>query len=249
LNITITGSRGFIGSNIVGFLQKPYREIDHTLGTDCRELFGQTGTLIHLAASISEGESYMNPRKYINNNIGSLAKILSDNKFDNVIFASSSAVYDINGRLEPRSIYGVTKLAGEHIIKNYAPNYWILRITNPFGPNDKKSVFAKLAECKKLNRIFTIYNNTSIEKDFFHVWHIGVVIESILDGTQPCGTHNVGSGVATNVYSLLTKLCDENEIRYTYIDQPDGLSSGYIPKDGLLSNKEDIEKEWKNYLS
>ena len=83
----ITGSRGFIGTALRKTLRNcNYGEVDSKLWMDCKDLRCRTGTLIHLAASINEAESFKNPAKYIDNNLKNLALILTNNDFDKVIF-------------------------------------------------------------------------------------------------------------------------------------------------------------------
>ena len=247
--ITITGSRGFIGTGLRAKFGRLYDEVDSSLGMDCKDIVNRTGTLIHLAASISDTESYKNPAKYIDNNLKNLALLLTRNKFDKVIFPSSVTVYDDNGNLNPKTVYGITKLAGEHLIKAYTDNYWILRITNPYGKHDKKSVFAKLKDCKLNNKTFTIYNDQTAVKDFFPVEHVVDVITKIIDGKILPGIYNVGSGLGVLVYDLLINLCEQYGIDCKFEEPPDGLSIGYVPTENLLTGTiRKIEDEWINYL-
>jgi len=159
------------------------------------------------------------------------------------------AVYDKDGNLEPDSVYGVTKLAGEKLIKIYCKNYWILRIANPYGLNDRNSVFYKLAQCKLNDKVFTIYRGNGIRKDFFPVEHIAMIVNKIINNEIPSGIYNVGSGKGAIVTDLLQSLCAEHDIKHEYIDTPDGLSAGYIPFENLLASEpREIQKEWVNYL-
>ena len=247
----ITGSRGFIGTAVRTALDgRQYIEMDFKMGRDCMTLKNNTGTLIHLAASINENESFVNPVKYIDNNIKNLALLLINNNFDKVIFPSSVTVYDDSGNLNPGTIYGITKLAGEQLIKAYIKDYWILRITNPFGPNDVKSVFARLKHCKLNNETFQIYNNKKAVKDFFHVDYVACVIRDIIDGKITPGIYNVGSGKGIIVIDMLKSLCERFSIEYEYIDPPEGLSVGYIPTESLLTqDHKEVEVEWLKYLS
>ena len=169
--ILITGSRGFIGSHLRSMMPTPYDydEADLSIGISHKDIRGREGTLVFLSGWSREGESYTNPSKYIENNISDLAELLVNNSFNKVIFSSSQAVYDKNGNLNPKSVYGITKLAGEHLIKLYAKEYWILRIANPFGTGDKRSVFYHLAQCKKQNRMFSLYKLYGRKKDYFGI--------------------------------------------------------------------------------
>ena len=250
-NIIITGSRGFIGTAIRDHITFPYDEIDLALGTSHNDLKGHSGTLIHLSAWTNENESFANPVKYIDNNIKDLASILVKNNFDKVIFPSSTAVYNQYGDLEPDSIYGITKLTGEKLIKTYCKNYWILRIANPYSSKGGNSVLSVLMDCKANDKIFPIYDNNGLMKDFFPVKYIAYVVEHILTGIFEPGIYNVGTGNGTVVSDLLKSLCLKVGIRHEIVRAPQGLSAGYIPKQNLLTVNlsKTVEEEWQSYLS
>jgi nucleoside-diphosphate-sugar epimerase len=184
---------------------------------------------------------------YIKNNIDDFAKILIQNNFSKIIFTSTTAVYDNHGNINPKSVYAMTKLAGEQLAKIYCKHCWILRITNPFGPNDKKSVFAKLAEYKRSGNRFPIYASNA-KRDFFHVEHIATIVKSILRGRIKTGTYNVGSGVPTEVRQLLIDLCQAHHIKYKFVYPPQGLSDSFVPgSNNLLTRKNrSVKDEWRN---
>lgn len=247
--ITITGSRGFIGTAIRERIKYPYTEVDFVLGKDHKDIIGRKGTLIFLSSFVDQGESMVDPAKYIQNNVTYLSMLLTRNKFNEVIFPSSCMVYDAEGNLEPKSIYGFTKLAGEKLIKIYAPQYWILRIGNPYGKGDHRSVFNELARCKRTGDMLTIYRGKML-RDYFPVWHIANVVNRILDRDVYPGIYNVGSANYVITSDYLEKFCIAHDIKYKCIDGTGLLASGYAATDSLLvcDQKEITEEEWQTYL-
>lgn len=247
--ITITGSRGFIGTAVRKDIKYPYSEVDYLIGKDHKDVIGRKGTLIFLSSWVDQGESLVNPAKYIQNNLTYLAMILVNNAWDQVIFPSSCMVYDKDGNLEPSSVYGFTKLAGEKLIKIYCKNYWILRIGNPYGPNDHRSVFCELARCKMTGDTFTIYNGRVI-RDYFPVSHIADIVNNILDGFVTPGIYNVGSGNHVITSEYLKDFCRNHYIKHVVIDGTGMLASGYAAKEKLLSceQKSITDEEWNLYL-
>lgn len=248
--ITITGGSGFLGTTLTEALEENQGIFSQfSLREDV--LKNRTGTLVHLAGSISERESYLDPVKYINNNIILLANILKANKYDKVIFPSSTTVYDAVGKENPSSVYGITKLACEQLVKTYTEKFWILRISNPYGMHDKKSAFAKLAQCKKMNEVFTIYNSSEVIRNFFPVYKLVNFISKIISGSVGPGTFDVCSSKVAVSTDLLLSLCRKYDIRHTLVDPPNGISSGYVPSNGVFSsfddNKEDIFNDWEKY--
>jgi nucleoside-diphosphate-sugar epimerase len=247
--ITLTGSSGFIGTAVRKDIKYPYNEVDCLIGKDHKDIVGKKGTLIFLSAWVDQGESFVNPVKYIQNNLTYFSMVLINNDFDEVIFSSSCMVYDKDGNLEPSSVYGLTKLAGEKLIKIYCDKYWILRIGNPYGPNDRRSVFCELARCKRTGDTFVIYGGKAI-RDFFPVGHVADVINRILDGDIPPGIYNVCSGNPVVTSEYLKAFCETHNIRYTLMDGTGLLAPGYATKENVIAcnQKEITEEEWKLYL-
>ncbi len=99
-------------------------------------------SVIHLAASLIINEGEKNPKKYYKNNVLNTKRLTiacNDTLVRNFIFSSTAAVYKDGkpkvtekSRLNPKSIYGKTKLAAEKIImkncKKNKINYGILDI-------------------------------------------------------------------------------------------------------------------------
>lgn len=103
--------------------------------------------VIHLAAFILVSESMKKPYEYYNNNVVKFINFIEacvEAKVKNFVFSSTCAVYNQNFKrvnektpLDPKSIYGKTKLNCENILKFYAKkykfNYSILRYFNVVG--------------------------------------------------------------------------------------------------------------------
>lgn len=247
--ILITGSRGFIGTAIRKTIKHPYEEADLKVSKSHhhKNIKGEKGTLIHLSAWVQQNESMKSPAKYIENNLLDLATIIENNSFDRIIFPSTSCVYDRFGKLEPVSPYGVSKLAAEKLVRIYFKRHWILRFMNPYGENDKRTIFYLLAECMRKNETFKIFTSSHVVRDYFPVTHISKVINDILDGSLMCGTYNVGSGVRTDVAEFMTYICNKYGIKYEYVESPNGLLDGYIPSEMIACDPVDMEDEWVKY--
>jgi nucleoside-diphosphate-sugar epimerase len=246
--ILITGSRGFIGTAIRNALKHPYDEVDLKIGSHHSCISGKKGTLIHLSAWVQQNESFKYPVKYIENNLRDLAFLIEKNSFDQIIFPSTSCVYDRYGNLEPVSPYGLSKLAAEKLIRIYFKQAWILRFMNPYGEHDDRSIFYLLSQCKKHNRTFQIFTSQKVVRDYFYVGHIASIINEILDGNLKCGTYNVGSGIGTEVAPLMGSICDQHGINYEHVESPEGLLDGYIPTENIIKAEyKDLIQEWERY--
>lgn len=171
-----------------------------------------------LAAVTSTSEGENDPEKCIAVNINGLTNFYNwaiKNKPRNVIYSSSMAIYGKDARfasetdcIKPVSLYGISKLLGELLLKKlklYKINVQIFRLFNVYGPGqDMKnlnqgmlSIFlSQVLNHKKaivkgpLNRI----------RDFVYV---DDVIEALTLNFKGSNVLNVGSGYGTSVSKLL----------------------------------------------
>ena len=188
-NILVTGGAGYIGSHVVERLVNLNKKvfIIDNLSTGHKKLINKKAkfffcdiknfekvrkiiknnkiqSVIHLAASLSVGESQIKPKKYYENNVLGTKNILKACRLNNVknfVFSSTCAVYKDgvslvkeNSILKPKSVYGSTKLSCEKLIvsklKDKKINYTILRFFNVAGA----SVSGKIGQLSKGDQLF-----------------------------------------------------------------------------------------------
>ena len=106
---------------------------------------GKIEAVIHFAAYKAVEESVQNPKKYYDNNLGSLEILLQcmlEHNINNIIFSSSCTVYGMPDILpvdenapfkKAESPYGETKQICEDMLKADACNSVALRYFNPIG--------------------------------------------------------------------------------------------------------------------
>ncbi len=172
IKMLVTGGAGYIGSHTVKELLKQNFEVIvfDNLANGKRELVlgGQLvvgdlldkealrrvflsrdiGAVLHFASLIRVGESYLNPRKYYEQNLISSLNLLEamlEAGVKNFIFSSSAAVYGVprqipipeNHPLLPFNPYGQTKFFVEKILQDYDRAYGLkfisLRYFNAAG--------------------------------------------------------------------------------------------------------------------
>ena len=164
--ILITGSAGFIGSNLSEFLAK--RGIE-TAGYDLRgapssdikdfsllkeKMEGVDG-VVHLAAISRVKWAFEDPLECVKTNVGGTANLLeavrqSQDKQPWLVFGSSREVFGNAERLpvteetlrRPINVYGIAKMAGEDLCESFSANYGLstraLRFSNVYtGKNDR----------------------------------------------------------------------------------------------------------------
>ena len=162
--ILITGSSGFVGSNLCDLAKKNGFEV-HTL--DIKKNNGIIGDIrtinwkevnlknmdavVHLAAKISVIESINDSKTYNEVNVKATERLFQacrDAKVRKIIFASSAAVYGKSqnkikvvgeeGRLA--SPYALTKMKGEEIankLETNDSNFISIRLFNIYGPGQE----------------------------------------------------------------------------------------------------------------
>ena len=105
----------------------------------------------HLAAQTCGEDSYNNPLEDLKINaygVWLIANYCKNRKIKRLIYTSTSAIYgdackdivDEETPIQPESIYGVSKYAGElfikQLLKNSETKYTIFRLTNNYGPGE-----------------------------------------------------------------------------------------------------------------
>lgn len=161
MNALITGGKGFVGQHLAKLLKNIGYEVITFDLVDGQDILSDTLTevlkkerperIFHLAAMTSVPQSFEDPEGCIRTNVqGSVALLEAVRKLElncNVLLASSTEVYspgltdtplDIGSPVQPRTPYGVSKLAMEQLAAVYANLYGIhvvvTRTTNHTGP-------------------------------------------------------------------------------------------------------------------
>ena len=174
-NILITGNRGFIGSKFqgIGFDIKDGNDIRNRLALDVLFEIAQIDTVIHCAALTGVRRSELYPEEYISTNIlgtKNLVDMAEKYKVKHFIHFSSSSVYaeageeplSENSPLEPDSLYGITKLAAEKIVKRSNLSWCIVRPFTVYGEYGRMDqVLEKWINQVKSGKPITMYGDGS----------------------------------------------------------------------------------------
>jgi UDP-glucose 4-epimerase len=181
-NIAITGGMGYIGSHLQQALQAFYEPqggrlarcqvVDLQNGADILDfkLEHDTEVIFHLAAQTSVQDSIKDPMHDAMTNIAGTLKILLDNPEAKVIVAGSVA-----GR-DPKSPYGVSKLAAELYTQVIHKRGIVLRLPNVFGNGDHGVVGRFLRE-----PVVTVHGDGEQTRDFVHVEDVALAFLKAMD--------------------------------------------------------------------
>jgi UDP-glucose 4-epimerase len=187
----IIGINGFLGRNIATLLAQKNTAFDGVFHKNTEKIpKGFTNLYViddilaikndydrvYLCSSFIPYNNFDTPSKeFITANI-ELVNLIANHFWDSkIVFASSVAVYgnntftNENGYFANPNLYGLSKIAGESIIKNL-PNHAIIRFSSLYGAGmTDKTFLPKIIQQAIQNQKMVIYGNGSRQQDYFHI--------------------------------------------------------------------------------
>jgi len=183
-------------------------------------------SIIHLAALVSIEEATEKPAEAIYINVNGTHNVLEvARKYDleRIVYASSAAVYgdpkylpiDEDHPLNPKNVYGATKLGGEALVNAYHENYGLstisLRYFNVYGPRMEPGPYAgvilKFIERIKQGKPPIIYGDGTQTRDFIYVEDVARANLAALE-TKSTGPYNIGTGIETSINQLAKTIAE-----------------------------------------
>ena len=166
---------------------------------------GRFDAVVNLGAQAGVRYSITNPQAYIESNVDGFINILEgcrDNKVGHLVYASSSSVYGLNGKVpfsehdgiaHPVSLYAATKKSNELMAHAYSKLYGLpttgLRFFTVYGPWGRPDMSPFLFMDAILHdRALTVFNNGDMWRDFTYIDDIveGIVrITSVIPQGNP----------------------------------------------------------------
>ncbi|MBD3219687.1 NAD-dependent epimerase/dehydratase family protein [bacterium] len=219
-------------ANLAGPLASPdfcFRERDLN-DLDLRMLLTGKRVCFHLAAQAGVRASWgAEFTRYLDWNVLATQRLLEACRHEDVrddlvrvVYSSSSSVYGDQPRYPvteddlpmPRSPYGVSKLAAEHLCVLYGENYGVpttsLRYFTVYGPRQRPDMaFRKFLEAALDGRPFSIYGDGAQTRDFTFVRD--AVRANLLATVAPDVTEvvNIGGGSRVSLREALDVLATE----------------------------------------
>ncbi len=236
MRILVTGSVGFIGTNLMQYLRakgidaygidllengvkkvdiRDYSALSNTFKTvrpDC---------VVHLAAMAYPQKCETDCDYCFSTNVTGTYNVAKLAKEYNarMIFASTAAVYGkaevwptpVGSETVPTNLYGETKLIDESIIKYYLPsNHIIFRIFNVYGEHCDRSYVIPDAIRKLMlkDRPVPMMGTGDEERDFIYIMDVLDAFHSGITQSTISGTFNLGTGSSISMKGL-TKMIAE----------------------------------------
>ena len=180
--------------------------------------------VFHLAAQSSINKSLKNPSQDIKINLvatQTLLEIAKSTNVNKIIFTSSAAVYKPSNLLplkedapkQPISLYGVSKLCSEYLIRNFYKIYNLpfvtLRLANVYGPRQDSSAEGGVVAifCNRIiqNKPVVIFGDGKQTRDFIYV---SDVIDACIKALKKniTGEFNISTAIQTSILNLNKKL-------------------------------------------
>ncbi len=207
----------------VTFIRGNIEDID-----TCLQATKNKSHIFHLAAFISVPLSVEEPAWCHNTNVDGTFNLLEAARINNVKrfgFSSSSAVYGSpdgpcseTSTCDPTSPYAISKLIGEHLLKQYAINYDMecvsMRYFNVYGERQNPNaayaaVVAKFRDLMKQDKPVTIFGDGTQTRDFIPVEQVAEtnLLLGMLPKEQIAGeVFNVATGKSITVLELFNEL-------------------------------------------
>ena len=192
MKILMTGSEGFIGSNLRN-TDYHFHCLDIKSGKDIMTCeLPDVDVVIHLAGLSGVRDSLDRPPDYWINNVIATQRIFDRYKDKRILYASSSTAY------EPwKNPYAMSKYSMEQI----APKNSVgMRFTTVYGPGARETMLIP-----RILRNDVPYINVNHKRDFIHVDDVISSILLLLHNTYT-GILDVGTGVSNKLTDILTRV-------------------------------------------
>lgn len=201
-------SRKFAGWDDVDPVQSDILDVP-----DLKEALEGVDVVVHLAAMLGVARTEGNPLGCLETNVSGTRKVLracAAKGVRRIVYASSSEIYGCaagadrekikeTDTFKPRSVYGVSKLAGEEFVKAYAEkhslDYSILRFFNVYGPGQSQDfVIPKFAARLASRSAPQIYGTGNQIRAFCYISDVTEAIWLSLSPDAPSGeAFNIGN--------------------------------------------------------
>ncbi len=210
--------------NLEGPLRHPrFRLLELDLGTADLAALPDAHVVFHLAAQAGVRASWgAEFAAYVHHNVLATQRLLERYRsagLERFVYASSSSVYGdaerypTHEQLLPRPIspYGVTKLAGEHLVLLYGRNFGIpvvsLRYFTVYGPRQRPDMaFHRFCRALLSGEAIPVYGDGRQTRDFTFV---ADAVEATLRARRvgaPQGIYNVGGGSQVEILEAIRLL-------------------------------------------
>ena len=193
MNILLTGHKGFIGSNLLVFLQSQGHQVstlDKSLGFDILncDFPHNIELVIHLAGLSGVRDSLTRPTEYWKTNVIGTQRLFEFYRDKRIVYASSSTAHEPWKNPYAMSKYGMEQLQHKDSLG--------LRFTTVYGIDARENMLIPLILKNKVH-----YLNVNHIRDFIHVDDVISAINTVMS-TNLRGVVDVGTGVGHKLVDI-----------------------------------------------
>jgi nucleoside-diphosphate-sugar epimerase len=176
---------------------------DRTISTLSARELADVEAVIHLAGQADVRESWDSFSTHVDDNLtetNHLANIVAAAGVPRVVYASTSSIYGEaqsypireTAMATPQNPYGVSKLAGEHVLGAHAMRSGFsvvaLRLFTVFGPGQRAGMaIERLINSALTGREFTMFGDGEQQRDFLYVADVARAFAAGVDVTLGAG--------------------------------------------------------------
>lgn len=252
-NITflITGATGFIGRHLVGELAKENCEVRCLVRSPKKKLWNSpnvriflgdlsdsdsldmalkgAGVCIHLASVINSG----NRAEFECVNVKGMERVIEacvKGGVGKFIYVSS-----IDAIINPGSLYGVTKLAAEGLLKKSPLKFTIFRPTIVYGEGDDKHVASLIRLIKSLPLIPVLGNGLYRRQPVYVLDLVSAIKKSVYADVADGKTYNIAGSDAMTMNEILYAIAASLKKKIILVHLPTGVVKKITLKIGGLN--------------
>jgi nucleoside-diphosphate-sugar epimerase len=224
--ITVLGASGFIGSNIIAYLQRAGLEFE-AVGRDQQWPSGALGDVIYCIGVTADFRE--RPYDAVDAHVCTLVDFVRRASFDSLLYLSSARVYlgrtgvareDDDVTVNPlrfEDLYSVSKLMGESIVLSLGAKGRVARLSNAYGCGQSETFLARVLEEVRVRGAITFHSAAESVRDFARVDDVAEVLVKIASGGRE-RLYNIASGVSVTNAELADALARHSGCRVTFRD-------------------------------
>lgn len=243
MKILVTGHKGFIGSNIVQYLQSLGHEVQGwEWQVDKFPKLDNYDWCIHTGAISST--TFTDVNQILTQNFDFSVKLaqLCDDTNTNLQYASSASVYGPtlhfteDGPLMPQSPYAWSKYLFDRYINQHLNNFQVnvqgFRYFNVYGPGEEHkknqaSPYTKFTRQANEKGVVKLFERSDMYKrDFVCVKDICILHEKMFN-VNTSGIFNAGTGTATSFETVGRTIARKYSADVKYVPMPNELKAQY----------------------